>query len=63
MNNYVLIFEEEILVFATFECFFACVIWDNRYFLKGKAPEKRKALDKFKQVCQTNESLISPLQF
>jgi hypothetical protein len=63
MNNYVLIFVEGILVFATFECFFACVIWDNQYFLKGKTPEKIKALDKLKQVCQTNESLISPFQF
>ena len=63
MNNYVVIFEEAILVSPTFECFFACVIWDNKYILKGKAPEKIKALDKFKQICQTNESLISPFKF
>jgi hypothetical protein len=56
MNNYVVIFEEGILVVPMFECFFACVIWDNKYFLKRKAPEKLKAQDKFKQVCQTNES-------
>jgi hypothetical protein len=41
MNNYVVIFEEGILVFPMFECFLACVIWD-KYFLKGKAPEKIK---------------------
>jgi len=63
MNNYVVIFEEAILVFPTFECFFACVTSDNKYILKGKAPEKIRTLDKFKQICQTNESLISSFQF
>jgi hypothetical protein len=62
MNNYVVIFEEGILVFPTFECFFACIIWD-KYFLKVKSPEKIKALNKFKEVCQTNESLISLFHF
>jgi hypothetical protein len=62
INSYAVIFEEEILDFPTFECVFACVMWD-KYFLKGKASEKIKALDKFKEICQSNMNLISPFQF